>query len=281
MAHALAAVAPLMRTFTGTLVAVCSADQLDETQSALHALHARAAVRPVVVTFGDLPQPPMRDVDGATIVAELLPRYLDNVVAARRLSSLPALAWWRGGDPGALAALAPLVDRLVLDSQDPSSDWSAATRLLEVTALSDLRWTRLTRWRNLMAQFFDLPAIREAAARFSTLEIDAGDEPAARLLAAWLSRRLPTAAPLQVRIMAAPHSMSRISLAGPQHRLELSLTAAGTCVRASVTDAAQRLTERTVSLGNQSLAALLEEEMRIRARDGAFEDALRTLVEAA
>ena len=38
---------------------------------------------------------------------------------------------------------------------------------------------------------------------------------------------------------------------------------------------------RTVSLGRESLAALLEEELRIRARDTAFEDALRSVAEAA
>ena len=30
--------------------------------------------------------------------------------------------------------------------------------------MSDLRWTRLTRWRELFAQFFDLPDVRDRGA---------------------------------------------------------------------------------------------------------------------
>ena len=46
----------------------------------------------------------------------LAPRYLNNAVAALRLSSLPALVWWRGGSLDALDDLADLADRLVLDT---------------------------------------------------------------------------------------------------------------------------------------------------------------------
>ena len=274
------AVGSLTRTLTGTIVAVCRPGQLDETQAALRALHARSAVRPIVVTLGAVAQPPVREADGATIIEGLLPRYLDNVVAARRLSSLPATAWWRGGEHQVLEALAPLVDRLVLDSPQPADDWRTAVPLVGVTSLSDLRWTRLTRWRNLMAQFFDLPAVRTAAAEFSHLEVVAADEAGARLFAAWLSTRLPVGHALQVQIAPGGQFVSKVALSGPGHRLELRLTAAATCVRTSVTARGQALATRTVSLGNQSLAALLEDELRIRARDTAFEDAVRSVVEA-
>ena len=269
------------RTFTGTLVAICEPGQLDETYAALRALHTRAAVRPIVVTFGDIPQPPMRDIDAATVIEGLLPRYLDNVVAAHRVSSLPAMAWWRGGDSEVLTSLAPLVDRLVLDSPDPEGDWRAAARLVEVTSITDLRWTRLTRWRNLMAQFFDMPGVRGAAAEFVRLEIAAADQHGARLFAAWLSRRLPTAQPLEVRISPADRFVSQATLIGREHRLDLRLTAGATCVRAAVEGRNGAVVERTVSLGNQSLTALLEEEMRIRARDMAFENAVRSVTEEA
>ena len=273
------AVSTSTRTLTGTLVAICAAAQLEETHAALRALHARASVRPILVTFGDIAQPPIREVDAAIIIEGLLPRYLDNVVAARRVSSLPAMAWWRGGDPGVLSTLAPLVDRLVMDSRDPEIDWRAAARLVEVTSLGDLRWTRLSRWRNLMAQFFDLPAVRAAAQDFSRLEIAAADEPGARLLGAWLSKRLPTTQPLDVRISPGEQFLTHVALIGQDHRLELRLTSAATCVRTSVQTGNQVVAERTVSLGNQALTALLGEEMRIRARDLAFEDAVRSVAE--
>jgi glucose-6-phosphate dehydrogenase assembly protein OpcA len=267
------------RTFTGTLVAICNHDQLDETQSTVRALHTRSAVRPVIITLGDVAQPAIQDVDEVTIIDGLIPKYLDNVVASRRLSSLPALAWWRGGDPQVLDELAPLVDRLVLDSAEPLADWRAAAPLVGVTSITDLRWTRLTRWRNLMAQFFDVPSVRAAAGDFSRVAITAADAHAARLFAAWLSKRLPTRTPLEVQMVPADHFLTHVALTGPSHRLSLELTAAGTCVRSSADVSGHAAAGRTVSLGNQSLVALVEEEMRIRARDMAFEDALRSLAE--
>lgn len=274
MANALTAP---VRSCTGTIVAICPPDRSDETKGALRALHARAGVRPLLVTFGDSAQPPLNEDAGATVIEGLTPRYLNNVVAARRLSSLPAIAWWRGGDPSVLDGLAALVDRLVMDSADPSQDWAAAIPLLDVTAFADLRWTRLTRWRNLMAQFFDVPAIRAVADGFSRLDIVASDAPSAQLFAGWLSARLPRGSALQVAIENAPgpHALVSAALSGPAHRLELQLTSNGTCVHSSIDGGSMPLAARTVSLGDQSPASLLEEELRIRARDTAFEQALR------
>ena len=64
---------------------------------------------------------------------------MDNAVAALRLSSLPAVVWWRGGSSDALGDLADLADRLVLDTDDPREVWSKAEGLFEQTALTDLR----------------------------------------------------------------------------------------------------------------------------------------------
>ena len=128
------AVGTMTSSLTGTLVAICAPGQLDETRETLRALHARGGVRPIAVTFGDAPQPPVREVDGVTVIDGLLPRYLDNVVAARRVSSLPAMAWWRGGDAAVLDyamidddyMLAPVAASYLLDS----GDRAAARRFL-------------------------------------------------------------------------------------------------------------------------------------------------------
>ena len=275
-------VAGLARTFTASIVAICRPAQLDETRDTLKALHARS-VRPILITLGDKTQPPFREVEEAILIEGLTPRYLNNVVASRRLSSLPAIAWWRGSNHEVLEGLAPLVDRLVLDSDDPVPDWRAAAPLVETTSLGDLRWTRLTRWRNLMAQFFDVPGVRDAAADLTRLEITAADEHVARLFAGWLISRLPAGRSMDVNITREPgvRSLSAVTLTSAKHRLELRLTAAGTCVQSCVEGEGASASTRTVSLGDQSLAALLEEEMRIRARDAGFEDALRFAAEAA
>ena len=86
--------------------------------------------------------------------------FIDNAVAALRLSSLPTMIWWRGGPTEVLANLIKLADRVVLDADPPEPVWKCAVERFERAAFSDLRWTRLTRWRALMAQFFDLPEVR-------------------------------------------------------------------------------------------------------------------------
>jgi len=273
------AVAAPPRTFIGTVFAVCTPERIDETRAALHSLRDRSALRTLVVSLGEASEPPIHDEDGATVIEGLTPRYLNNVVAARRLSSLPAAAWWRVGkdtDRGILRDLAPLVDRVILDSIDPTEDWRATVGLFDLTAFGDLRWTRLTRWRSLMAQFFDVPAVRADAGSFEALEIEAPDEQAARLFAAWLTARLPAGAHLRVSIRPSGggQALTLVRLSSPRNRLEIGVTSNGTCVKTSIEGGPAPAT-RTVSLGDQSLAAQLEGELRVRARDPRFEEALR------
>ena len=274
MAHAVTSA----RTLTATVVAVCPADRLGETRKALGALQARSAVRSLVVTLGEEPQPATAEEDGTIVIERLTPRFLNNVVAARRVSSLPAMAWWRGGDRDVLDDLAPLVDRLVMDSTEPVDDWRAALHLVDVSAVADLRWTRLTRWRTLLSQFFDVPAVRDTAADFTRLEIAAADRPAAQLFAGWLAASLPSGRRLETKIQPGdpPHPVSAVTLSSGAHRLELRAMPNGTCVRSTLDTGASRIG----SLGDQSLAALLEQELRIRARDTMFEQALRFAAEA-
>lgn len=274
-------VSEAVRTRTATIVAVAPADRLAETRDTLRTLGHRAGVRPIVVTLGDSAQPPTVEEDGATIIEGLTPRYLNNLVAARRLSSLPAVAWWRGGNADVLDDLAPIVDKLVLDSVDPAAEWRRTAPLLDATTFADIRWTRLTRWRSMMAQFFDIPDVRAAADTFHRLEISAGDNHAARLFAGWLTGSLPNGRKVEVSVTNGREAISSVALTGTRHRLELQLTPHAPCVSTSIDGGSHATGTRTVSLGDQSLPALLEQELRIRARDTAFEHALRFAAEAA
>jgi hypothetical protein len=126
----------------------------------------RTSACAVLISCGDSPR--LVRVAGHTVALEgLRPGYLNNAVAALRLSSLPTLVWWRGGQTEDIQGLATLADRLVLDAEDPLEVWKVVENLAQRTSVSDLRWTRLTRWRALMAHFFDIqksaprPAISE------------------------------------------------------------------------------------------------------------------------
>jgi len=101
------------RTFTATIVAVGPPDRTREAREVLQALAARTAVRNILITLGDDPEPEIVT-DGDVVTIEgLVPRYLNNAVARLRVSSMPSLAWWRGGEREQLESLAGLVDRVV------------------------------------------------------------------------------------------------------------------------------------------------------------------------
>jgi hypothetical protein len=64
-------------------------------------------------------------------------------------------------------------------------------------------------------------------------------------------------------------------LSGPEGAVSVRLLANGTCLETAVEMAAGPSSSRVVTLGDQQLAALLGEELRVRSRDHAFEDAVR------
>jgi glucose-6-phosphate dehydrogenase assembly protein OpcA len=265
------------RTLTATIVAVGPPERTREAQQALQALCRQAAVRSILITLGENPEPEIQT-DGDVVTIEgLVPRFLNNAVAKLRVSSMPSLAWWRGGERQELEDLADLVDRVVLDSVDPSNDWAIADVIAQSTTISDLRWTRLTRWRGLMAQFFDIPGNQANATVFSHLEIAAGDPHAGRLLGGWMASRLPGGDELQVRLTGASDGaiIESVILTGDDTRLSLRLLPTRKCIESRVERGGQVLASRVGPAADERLEVLLQEELRMRSRDGAFEDALR------
>jgi glucose-6-phosphate dehydrogenase assembly protein OpcA len=259
---------------TATVVVAGPPPQLAEAAKALSEL-TDAGLRAVLISYGDNPAP-LVHVSRQTVALEgLRPEYLNNAVAALRLSSLPTVVWWRGGRVDALSGLAALSDRLVLDAEDPREAWTSVAQLAERTAVSDLRWTRLTRWRALMAHFFDIADVGAVASGFRLLRIEGSDRHAARLYAGWLASTLHWAEEVGFDMRETPGlpPIEAVALGDGSQELTLRLAANRSCV-----DTAARLqglapASRTVSMGNQGLAALIGEELRIRARDLAFERA--------
>jgi glucose-6-phosphate dehydrogenase assembly protein OpcA len=262
-------------TLTATVVVAGPRDRLVEAAQAIGALKD-VGVRSVLISYGDNPAPAVR-VAGHTVALEgLRPDYLNNAVAALRLSSLPTLVWWRGGGTRDIEGLATLADRLVLDAEDPRDLWQSIENLARRTSVSDLRWTRLTRWRALMAHFFDIPEVCAAASGFSTLRIEGSDRPAMCLFAGWLVSILGTEQRLvpDLREQAGLAPIEAVVLGDGTQQLVLRMAANRTCVQTAAEITNLPSASRIVSLGNQQLAALLGEELRIRARDVAFERAV-------
>lgn len=265
------------RALTATVIVVGAVDRLAAAADALEQLGEAGGVRAILISEGEHTAPIARVTENAIAIAGLAPRFLNNAVAALRLSSLPAMVWWRGGSEAALDDLADLADRLVLDVDVPDTVWQRAPDYFERTALTDLRWTRLTRWRSALAHLFDLPRVRDAAPAIQRLSITASDPHAARLLAGWLRARLRWSADVAIEIATdaaadgAPSPLRRVALDAGAVSISLEASLGGCLVAAAGgLDASARI----VPLGDGTLASLIGEELGVRTRDLAFEQAL-------
>jgi hypothetical protein len=258
----------------GTVVAVGPCARLLEAAAALRS-HARAgAIRAILIAGGDRATPAVRVTASEIALEGLREAFINNAVAALRLPSLPALVWWRGGNPDQPENLAELADRLVLDIENPDPVWRRLDAIVEKAAVTDLRWTSLTRWRALMAHFFDMPGVPEAAATFTTLRIEGSDPFSARLFAAWLGASLKWHNVTVRYEQQDGEAINAVTFGNGNEELMLRRVPDSTCVE-GVARVHGREVSRIASLGEQSLAALIAEELRVRSHDTAFERAVR------
>jgi len=128
-----------------------------------------------------------------------------SVVIPLLVPDLPVFLWWTGTPPSdarRLDDLVALADRFIVDS----ADFARADRTLPEVArlrrlgvgITDLNWARLTHWRELIAQFFDVPSWRPFLDGVTgirtgfTVDMDGRDiHPSqALLLLGWLASRL-------------------------------------------------------------------------------------------
>ena len=143
-------------------------------------------------------------------------RSAASIISPLLKPDLPVYLWWIGDPPDDTALFSSLVElsnRVIVDSTSffhPEQDIRTLAELLQVVpncALSDLNWGRLTPWRQLVAQFFDVPEYRPYLAGVSSIEIEHAAAPLAApmrteegdvspnptrtlLLAGWLKERL-------------------------------------------------------------------------------------------
>lgn len=270
----IAAARSLASIATATVVAVGPRIRLVEAAVALKS-HAQAGgIRAILIASGDRATPDVRVTPSEIALEGLRTEFLNNAVAALRLPSLPALVWWRGGEPAQTEDVARLADRLVLDAEDPAPLWKRVEALVRETAVSDLRWTALTRWRALMAHFFDMPGVAAAAATFTRLHVSGSDLPAARLFAGWLGASLRGRhAQIQVEQRGGA-AIETVTFGNDREELSLRRLPDSSCVEGHAR-LEGREASRIASLGDQSLTVLIAEELRVRSRDVAFEAAVR------
>jgi glucose-6-phosphate dehydrogenase assembly protein OpcA len=248
-----------------------------------------------------------------------------SVVIPLLVPDLPVFLWWTGTPPSDarhLDDLVTLADRLIVDSADfARADLTlpelAQLRRMQV-GITDLNWARLTHWRELIAQFFDVPAWRPFLDGITGLragfavDMDGRDiHPSqALLLLGWLASRLgwrpveslapSEAGGLLFRMGRADGAPVMVRL---RPRFERGLDAgdvSGVRVQAQVSGATAEFvikrapderhatataivsgvvrTERVVPLPALGIRELLGEELAIAGSDRVFEAALATLM---
>lgn len=125
------------------------------------------------------------------------------------VSDLPTFLWWRDKideNDKVFSDLVQAADRLVIDSAefaDPARELVSTRALFKnrkklAVGISDLNWARLTSWRALLANFYDVPSYQPWLDAVDEVQIDyvAPDEtpkavaPQALLFAGWLASRL-------------------------------------------------------------------------------------------
>jgi glucose-6-phosphate dehydrogenase assembly protein OpcA len=263
---------------TATLVVVGPSSRLTDAVRTLAEIDAAGGLRTVLIpsTPGETVAADLEIAD-AVAIAGLKPQHLDNAIAAQRLSSLPTLVWWRGGPESRLDGVASLADRVILDVEDTAALWRRAPDLFERSAITDIRWARLTRWRAALAHFFDLARVRDAAPAIARLSVGGRDRALCTLLAGWLDASLGWQGRVAVDLTdgEADAPLSDVRVTGEGLDLRLALLSTGTCVNTTAQIDGQVLASRIVSLGEQGLAAFLSQELRVRSRDLAFERAVR------
>lgn len=134
---------------------------------------------------------------------------LPSVALPLLVPDLSTFLWWRNSlrvSDKVFDILVRATDRLVLDSAefaDPPRDLVEINSLYtqeqsSEVGISDLNWARLTLWRGLLADFYDVPAYQVWLEQIDFVRIDyVGPElapetvaPQALLIAGWLASRL-------------------------------------------------------------------------------------------
>ncbi len=129
-------------------------------------------------------------IDHATII---------SLVAELTVPDVPTVLWWSGARllrSRTFSGIAAQAQTVLVDSSGQARDEETVRELGEFAerfpnaSLQDLAFMRLLPWQDIIAQFFDDPALREDLFSIDSLAIESGSEAEALYLAGWLASRL-------------------------------------------------------------------------------------------
>ena len=210
-----------------------------------------------------------------------------SIIAPLIVPDLPVVVWCRSGrvlERAEFGALAATADKVVVDTAGWADAKAAIGRLGAVVAggpmLADLSWTRLSQWRETLAQIFENPRNRERLPQISKVRVGYGGTTApvsARYMGAWLVNGLKSVgarAELEFEPdgAGAPGELLWVKLSGDALLMEL---ARGEERLVITIDALSHCT----NLPAATDALLMRNELRIIRHDGVFEQVLASAEE--
>ena len=255
-------------------------------------------------------------------------KRLASAVIPLLLPDLPVFLWWTETPPLDAAYfedLLGLADRLIVDSADFARPDRTLAQLRAVAraghgryGLTDFNWTRITAWRELTSQFFDVPAWRPYLDGITGIRVGFAVEADGReihpsqalLFIGWLASRLgwqamESLAPSEaggllfamrradgeeIQIRVRPRFMRGLEEGdltglriqstheGRHAEFVVKRDEQGAHATALVTIGGRGVGERIVPLGRPGVGDLLGEELTIARSDTIYEDALAALV---
>lgn len=135
------------------------------------------------------------DIDVAGLNTATIESYVNALCAA----GVPTVLWWSGARVESrpiFEALLPHAEMLLVDSSGALRDQSGISRLVEFhrthrdVVLRDLAWLRIGPWQDMIAGFFDDPALRQELFSIRRLYVVSGSASEALYLGGWLARGL-------------------------------------------------------------------------------------------
>ncbi len=191
-----------------------------------------------------------------------------SVVVPLLLPDSPIVAWWPGEAPDDVAGdpIGAMAQRRITDSaQNRNARQTLKKRAANYApGDSDLAWTRVTRWRGLLAAALDQPPYEQIT---GAVVAGSPDSPSSELLAAWLSYRLK----VPVRRVSTPRGSGITSVRLERASGPIDLVRPGDAV-ATLSQAGQP--DRRISLPRRDLPECLADELRRLDPDNTYEDAL-------
>ncbi|MDC5697384.1 glucose-6-phosphate dehydrogenase assembly protein OpcA [Intrasporangium calvum] len=197
-----------------------------------------------------------------------LAKHGPSVVVPLLLPDSPIVAWWPGEAPSDVASdpIGAMAQRRITDAAQHRNSRLMLKKRAQTyqPGDTDLSWTRITRWRGLLAAALDQPP-HEPVTR--AVVSGAPDSPSTDLLAAWLAYRLK----VPVQRVATPRGSGISAVRLERKSGPIDLVRPGDTV-ATLSQPGQP--DRRITLPRREAREILADELRRLDPDNTYEDAL-------